>query len=180
MRSKALAVQSILEMTENRAKWRPVSGHSPSSHVRIGSQDRKASGVVDDFAALYNPLENCGSLVIGGPPVWEQALGQREAAVTRFDSTKSTELPSTVAASRRGLPARTGMATASSKRGSKRSDGDSPFYPLRLHERDPLRFVVAGIPRFTLTSRAMATSLITTNRVKSLVNQVPYEDFALV
>lgn len=132
MRSKALAVQSILEMTENRAKWRPVSGHSPSSHVRIGSQDRKVSGVVDDFAALYNPLENCGSLVIGGPPVWEQALGQREAAVTRFDSTKSTELPSTIAASRRALPARTGMATASSKRGSKRSDGDSPFYPLRL------------------------------------------------
>jgi hypothetical protein len=29
MRSKALAVQSILEMTENRAKCRPVSGHPP-------------------------------------------------------------------------------------------------------------------------------------------------------
>jgi hypothetical protein len=29
MTSKALAVQSILEMTENQAKWRPVSGHSP-------------------------------------------------------------------------------------------------------------------------------------------------------
>jgi hypothetical protein len=49
-----------------------------------------------------------------------------------------------------------------------------------LHERDPLRRVVVGIPRFTFTSRAMATSLIMPNRVKSLVNQVPYEDFALV
>src|ERR1022692_2215129 len=29
-------------------------------------------------------------------------------------------------------------------------------------------------------ARAMATSLIKTNRVKSLVKQVPYEDFALV
>jgi hypothetical protein len=38
MRSKALAVQSILEMTENRAKCWQVSGHSPSSHVRIGPQ----------------------------------------------------------------------------------------------------------------------------------------------
>jgi hypothetical protein len=54
------------------------------------------------------------------------------------------------------------------------------LFVLKLHERDPLRFVVAGIPRFTFTSRAMATSLITPNRVKSLVNQVPYEDFGLV
>jgi len=54
------------------------------------------------------------------------------------------------------------------------------FLSVGLHERDPLRFVVAGIPRFTFTSRAMATSLITPNRVKSLVDQVPYEDFALV
>ena len=38
MRSKALAVQSILEMAENRAKCWQVSGHSPSSHVRIGPQ----------------------------------------------------------------------------------------------------------------------------------------------
>ena len=54
------------------------------------------------------------------------------------------------------------------------------FLSLGLHERDPLRCVVTGIPRFTFTSRAMATSLITPNRVKDLVNQVPYEDFALV
>jgi hypothetical protein len=65
------------------------------------------------------------------------------------------------------------------RRGSRRSDGDSPFGP-GLHERDPLRRVAVGIPRSTFTSRAMATSLITPNRVKSLVNQAPYEDFALV
>jgi hypothetical protein len=67
MRSKAPAVQSIPEMTENQAKWRQVSGHSPSSHARIGPQDRKASGVADDFAALYNPLDCSGSHLIGGP-----------------------------------------------------------------------------------------------------------------
>ena len=54
------------------------------------------------------------------------------------------------------------------------------FLSMELHERDPLRFVVAGIPGFTFTSRAMAMSLITPNRVKNLVDQVPYEDFALV
>jgi hypothetical protein len=54
------------------------------------------------------------------------------------------------------------------------------FLSVGLHERDPLRCVVASTPRFTFTSRAMATSLIMPNRVKSLVNQVPYEDFALV
>jgi hypothetical protein len=32
MKKKALAVPSILKMTENRAKWRPVPGQSPS-HV---------------------------------------------------------------------------------------------------------------------------------------------------
>jgi len=54
------------------------------------------------------------------------------------------------------------------------------FLSIGLHERDPLRFVVDGIPRFTFTSRSMATSAITPDRVKSLVNEIPYEDFALV
>jgi GNAT superfamily N-acetyltransferase len=54
------------------------------------------------------------------------------------------------------------------------------FVSVGLHERDPLRAVVAGIPRLTFTSRAMATSLIEPDRVQSLVNQIPYEDFALV
>jgi len=54
------------------------------------------------------------------------------------------------------------------------------FLSLGLHERDPLRFVVEGIPRFTFTSRSMATSAITPDRVKSLVDQIPYEDYALV
>ena len=68
-------------------------------------QDRKASGVADDFAALYNPLDSSGSHVIGGLLILGTALGQREAAVTRFDSTKSTELPSTIARDAgRGVP----------------------------------------------------------------------------
>ena len=54
------------------------------------------------------------------------------------------------------------------------------FLSVGLHERDPLRFVVQGIPRFTFTSRSMATSAITPGRVKSLVDQIPYEDYALV
>ncbi len=41
MRSKALAVQSLLEMTENRAKECQLSGHSPTLHARIGSEDRE-------------------------------------------------------------------------------------------------------------------------------------------
>jgi len=54
------------------------------------------------------------------------------------------------------------------------------FLSVGLHERDPLRFVVQGIPRFTFTSRSMATSAITPDRVKSLVDQIPHEDYALV
>jgi hypothetical protein len=54
------------------------------------------------------------------------------------------------------------------------------FLSVGLHERDPLRFVVEGIPRFTFTSRSMATSAITPDRVRSLVDQIPYEDYALV
>ncbi len=54
------------------------------------------------------------------------------------------------------------------------------FLSIGLHEWDPLRAALAGVPGFTFTSRAMATSLITTNRVVGLVEQVPYEDFALV
>jgi ribosomal protein S18 acetylase RimI-like enzyme len=54
------------------------------------------------------------------------------------------------------------------------------FLSVGLHERNPLRFVVEGIPRFTFTSLSMATSAITPDRVKSLVDQIPYEDYALV
>ncbi len=54
------------------------------------------------------------------------------------------------------------------------------FLSVGLHERDPLRSVLAGLPGFTFTSRAMATSLITSNRVTGLLDAVPYEDFALV
>jgi ribosomal protein S18 acetylase RimI-like enzyme len=54
------------------------------------------------------------------------------------------------------------------------------FVSVGLHERDPLRSVVSGIPRLTFTSRAMATSFIQPGRVQGLVNQIPYEDFALV
>jgi ribosomal protein S18 acetylase RimI-like enzyme len=54
------------------------------------------------------------------------------------------------------------------------------FLSVALHERDPLRSVVGGIPRLTFTSRAMATSFIQPDRVHGLVDQVPFEDFALV
>jgi len=54
------------------------------------------------------------------------------------------------------------------------------FLSVGLHERDPLRSVVAGFPRLTFTSRAMATSLIQRGRAKYLADQVSYEDFALV
>jgi hypothetical protein len=46
MRSKALAVQSILEMTENRAKECQISGHSASSYARIGLQLIARFGIV--------------------------------------------------------------------------------------------------------------------------------------
>jgi GNAT superfamily N-acetyltransferase len=54
------------------------------------------------------------------------------------------------------------------------------FLSIGLHELDPLRAVVAGIPKLTFTSMAIATSLLTPDRVKTLFDQVVYEDFALV
>ena len=54
------------------------------------------------------------------------------------------------------------------------------FVSIGLHESDPMRSVVRRIPRLTFISRAMATSVIQQGRVKGLVNQIPYEDFALV
>jgi hypothetical protein len=42
MKSKALVVKSIFEMTENRAKRCQISGHSSASHTRIEAQGRKA------------------------------------------------------------------------------------------------------------------------------------------
>jgi predicted N-acetyltransferase YhbS len=49
-----------------------------------------------------------------------------------------------------------------------------------LHERDPLRSLVRGIPRFTFTSLAFATSLGGTGRLEKLADGIPFEDYALV
>ncbi len=51
---------------------------------------------------------------------------------------------------------------------------------LGLHERDPLRSLVRGIPRFTFTSLAFATSLGGAGRLKELAQGIPFEDYALV
>jgi TolB-like protein len=42
MRNKALGNRSVLEMTENQAKWRQVSGHSRFPHGRIEDEHRAA------------------------------------------------------------------------------------------------------------------------------------------
>jgi GNAT superfamily N-acetyltransferase len=54
------------------------------------------------------------------------------------------------------------------------------FLVIGLHERDPLRSLVRGIPRFTFSSLALATSLTRPDRLESLASGIPFEDFALV
>jgi ribosomal protein S18 acetylase RimI-like enzyme len=49
-----------------------------------------------------------------------------------------------------------------------------------LHERDPLRSLVQGIPRFTFQSLAFATSLSGAARLPTLAEGIPSEDYALV
>jgi GNAT superfamily N-acetyltransferase len=54
------------------------------------------------------------------------------------------------------------------------------FLVIGLHERDPLRSLLRGIPRFTFSSLALATSLTRPERLESFATGLPYEDFALV
>lgn len=54
------------------------------------------------------------------------------------------------------------------------------FLSLGLHERDPLRSLMLGIPRFTFSSLAFATSLGSPARLEELAKGVPFEDYALV
>lgn len=54
------------------------------------------------------------------------------------------------------------------------------FLSFGLHERDPLRSLISGIPRFTFTSRAFATSLASPSRLAKLAEGIPFEDYALV
>jgi GNAT superfamily N-acetyltransferase len=54
------------------------------------------------------------------------------------------------------------------------------FLSVGLHELDPLRSVVAGIPKLTFTSILIGASLFTPGRASELIDQVAYEDFALV
>jgi len=54
------------------------------------------------------------------------------------------------------------------------------FLVVGLHERDPLRTMLRGIPRFTFTSLALVTSLENPGRLETLKSGIPFEDFALV
>jgi predicted N-acetyltransferase YhbS len=54
------------------------------------------------------------------------------------------------------------------------------FLVIGLHARDPLRSLVWGIPRFTFSSLALATSLTRPEYLESLATGIPFEDFALV
>jgi predicted N-acetyltransferase YhbS len=52
------------------------------------------------------------------------------------------------------------------------------FLVIGLHERDPLRSLVRGIPRFTFSSLAFATTK--PDRFDSITTGIPFEDYALV
>jgi predicted N-acetyltransferase YhbS len=54
------------------------------------------------------------------------------------------------------------------------------FLMLGLHESDPLRGLVRGIPRFTFSSLALATSLGDPAGLEKRIAGVPFEDYALV
>jgi hypothetical protein len=54
------------------------------------------------------------------------------------------------------------------------------FLMLGFHEGDPLRGLVRGIPRFTFSSRAFATSLGDVAGLENRVEGIPFEDYALV
>ncbi len=54
------------------------------------------------------------------------------------------------------------------------------FLVLGLHERDPLRRIVRGMPGFTFSSLAFATSLGTPARLGTIPGGLPFEDYALV
>jgi acetyltransferase (GNAT) family protein len=54
------------------------------------------------------------------------------------------------------------------------------FLMLGLHERDPLRSLVRGIPRFTFSSQAFATSLGDVAGLEKRIAGIPFEDYALV
>jgi hypothetical protein len=54
------------------------------------------------------------------------------------------------------------------------------FLSFGLHERDPLRGLISGMPGFTFSSLAFATSLGSPARLAKLAEGIPFEDYALV
>jgi hypothetical protein len=54
------------------------------------------------------------------------------------------------------------------------------FLMVGLHDRDPLRSLVRGIPKFTFSSLAFATSLRDPEGLEKRVEGIPFEDYALV
>jgi hypothetical protein len=55
------------------------------------------------------------------------------------------------------------------------------FVCIGIHEKDPLRFLVRGLPKFTFVSRGFVTSLNDDrDNVARIISRIPFEDYALV
>jgi predicted N-acetyltransferase YhbS len=54
------------------------------------------------------------------------------------------------------------------------------FLSVGLHERDPLRVALTGMPRLTFRSQSMVGALLSPGRAETLASATPFEDFALV
>jgi hypothetical protein len=87
MKNKELAVQSILAMTENRAKRCQVPGHSPSSHAPY----RTLCGLL----VLLIVIAGCGSSGGGGGALTGPVAGP-SIYVTQDNPTLGSTLPSNI------------------------------------------------------------------------------------
>lgn len=55
------------------------------------------------------------------------------------------------------------------------------FVSIGIHEKDPLRFLVRGLPKFTFVSRGFVTNLShDRDTVARIISRIPFEDYALV
>jgi predicted N-acetyltransferase YhbS len=170
------AIDALLERFRRARELAPP--RSPSDDA-IGTLVARESGRVVATLELFDPTRIKRNVLLGAPLLTRAALRMLRPLVAMPRVGDAVRL-----AYIRHFACEDGRddalaALVQHARAIARRRGFS-FAAIGLHERDPLRRVVRGIPRFSFSSHAFVASLRGSTLVNAVVAGVPFEDFALV
>jgi len=178
----ARRISALLAGMQRNREFAPAHTQDhPDSRVLVA----RAGGEVVATLTLFDPSKVKRNVLIAAPALVRAVLALIRAAITPFRKFPVPQIGDAVRVLYAVQCAHAEGHEAALRSLVKQARFDAylkhcTFVVVGLHERDPLRAIVQGIPRFTFIARAFVTSLESSSRLDEVASGVPYEDFALV